>query len=94
MDAFKNITSQVKDAMGNSGSHSNAAPAAGQQPQGQKDDYGDKGAEFLNKKYLNDKLSRDQLEKITDGGREEIEKLTGDWCSSSSSKHIPEKFSN
>ncbi|KAI8631437.1 hypothetical protein F5Y19DRAFT_473110 [Xylariaceae sp. FL1651] len=69
MDALKSFTGGNKAE--NTGSSTSAVPA------GQKDDYGDKGASFLNKKYLNDKLSRDQLEKITDAGREGIEKMTG-----------------
>ncbi|KAI1171633.1 hypothetical protein F4777DRAFT_582750 [Nemania sp. FL0916] len=55
-------------------------------PAGQKDDYGDKGAEYVNKTYLSDKLSHDQLEKITDSAREGFEKATG--------KDVPDKFSN
>ncbi|KAI0097494.1 hypothetical protein GGR51DRAFT_540848 [Nemania sp. FL0031] len=75
MDALKNVLGGNKQQ-----NASNANPA------GQKGDYGDKGAEFINKKYLNDKLSRDQLEKVTDSAREGIEKATG--------KNIPDKFSN
>ncbi|GAW19061.1 hypothetical protein EKO27_g4518 [Xylaria grammica] len=79
MDALKNFAN--KGQSGAAGT-SNTAPAAG----AQKDDYGDKAAAFLNKKYNNDKLDRSQLEKITDGAREGFEKVTG--------KHVPEKFSN
>ncbi|TGJ82982.1 hypothetical protein E0Z10_g5802 [Xylaria hypoxylon] len=79
MDALKNFAKKAQT--GTSGT-SNTAPAAG----AQKDDYGDKAASFLNKKYNNDKLDRSQLEKITDGAREGLEKLTG--------KQAPNKFSN
>ncbi|KAI1821162.1 hypothetical protein F4861DRAFT_542209 [Xylaria intraflava] len=85
MDALKNLASGKK-------SEGSTKPEANAPATGQKDDYGDKGrhpekgAEFLNKKYLGDKLSRDQLEKITDSGREALEKATG--------KKVPEKFSN
>ncbi|KAI8947552.1 hypothetical protein F4801DRAFT_582285 [Xylaria longipes] len=44
------------------------------------------GAAFVNKKYFGGKLGHDQLEKITDTGREGFEKSTG--------KDIPDKFSN
>ncbi|KAI0532374.1 hypothetical protein GGR58DRAFT_490552 [Xylaria digitata] len=81
MDALKDFANKAQaGATGNS--NSNNAPAAG----AQKEDYGDKAASFLNKKYNNDKLDRNQLEKITDGAREGFEKLTG--------KHVSEKFSN
>ncbi|KAI2622046.1 hypothetical protein GGS21DRAFT_376303 [Xylaria nigripes] len=79
MDALKNFAS------GNKTEHQTGADK-NTEARGQKDDFGDKGAAYLNKKYLNDKLSRDQLEKITDTGRETLEKATG--------KKVPEKFSN
>ncbi|KAI1273024.1 hypothetical protein F5Y07DRAFT_378154 [Xylaria sp. FL0933] len=79
MDAIKNFAN--KAGQGNTSGQPTNAPAAGQ-----KDDYGDKGAEFVNKKYGNNKLDRNQLEKITDGARGGIEKMTG--------KDIPDKFSN
>ncbi|KAI0423500.1 hypothetical protein F5Y09DRAFT_327242 [Xylaria sp. FL1042] len=78
MDAIKNFANK---AQGNSTGQTTNAPAAGQ-----KDDYGDKGAQYLNKRYGDNKLSHGQLEKITDGAREGFEKMTG--------KHVPEKFSN
>ncbi|KAI0903138.1 hypothetical protein F4824DRAFT_463324 [Ustulina deusta] len=78
MDALKNFANK---AQGNASGHNSSAPAAGQ-----KDDYGDKAAGLLNKKYNNNKLSHDKLEKVTDGAREGFEKLTG--------KRVPEKFSN
>ncbi|KAJ8121229.1 hypothetical protein ONZ43_g2271 [Nemania bipapillata] len=82
MDALKKVIGGDKQ------NTQNANPAGAS---GQKDDYGDKGnpptgAEFINKKYLNDKLSRDQLEKVTDSAREGFEKMTG--------KNVPDKFSN
>ncbi|KAI1422509.1 hypothetical protein F5Y12DRAFT_717297 [Xylaria sp. FL1777] len=69
MDALKSFAGK---GQGNVSGQTNTAPAAGQ-----KDDYGDKAAEFLNKKYNNDKLNHNQLEKITDGAREGFEKITG-----------------
>ncbi|KAI1437356.1 hypothetical protein GGR50DRAFT_98178 [Xylaria sp. CBS 124048] len=83
MDALKNLAGGNKagNTQQPAGSGVNA-PVAG----GQKDDYGDKGAEFVNKKYLGDKLNRTQLEKITDKGRETLEKATG--------KKVPDKVSN
>ncbi|KAI1120143.1 hypothetical protein F5Y10DRAFT_258984 [Nemania abortiva] len=74
MDALKKVIGGEKQNTGNAN------------PAGQKDDYGDKGAEYVNKKYLNDKMSRDQLEKVTDSAREGFEKMTG--------KNVPDKFSN
>ncbi|KAI0968675.1 hypothetical protein F4678DRAFT_442462 [Xylaria arbuscula] len=82
MDALKNFANKAQGGATGQTNTNTAAPAAG----GQKDDYGDKGAEFLNKKYNNDKLSHNQLEKITDGAREGLEKITG--------KNVPDKFSN
>ncbi|KAJ3562394.1 hypothetical protein NPX13_g8583 [Xylaria arbuscula] len=76
MDAFKNLGNQGQDKTNQT---ANAAA-------GQKDDYGDKAAQFLNKKYNNNSLDKSQLEKITDGAREGFEKLTG--------KDVPDKFSN
>ncbi|KAF2969161.1 hypothetical protein GQX73_g4401 [Xylaria multiplex] len=82
MDALKDFANKAQASATGNSSSSNSAPAAG----AQKEDYGDKAASFLNKKYNNDKLDRNQLEKITDGAREGFEKITG--------KHVPEKFSN
>ncbi|KAJ2975005.1 hypothetical protein NUW58_g8481 [Xylaria curta] len=88
MDALKKVIG------GNHGSGSTNAPAAG--AGGQKDDLGDKGkiqtntaragAAYINKTYLGNKLSRDQLERTTDAGREYFEKSTG--------KQVPSKISN
>ncbi|KAI0202116.1 hypothetical protein F4808DRAFT_459126 [Astrocystis sublimbata] len=77
MDALKKVVG------GNHGSSSaGAAPAGG----AQKDDFGDKGAAYVNKNYLGGKLSHDQMEKGTDGIRGQFEKATG--------KHVPSKISN
>ncbi|KAI1360876.1 hypothetical protein F5Y08DRAFT_316281 [Xylaria arbuscula] len=76
MDAFKNLGNQGQDKT-NQAANTTAS---------QKDDYGDKAAQFLNKKYNNNSLDKSQLEKITDGAREGFEKLTG--------KDVPDKFSN
>ncbi|KAI0441210.1 hypothetical protein F4803DRAFT_524176 [Xylaria telfairii] len=83
MDALKKVVG--------GGSHSTSstnAPGAGvgAGAVGQKDDYGDKGASYVNKKYLGNKFSHNQLESITDAGREAFEKSTG--------KHVPSKISN
>ncbi|KAI1112555.1 hypothetical protein F5Y14DRAFT_452942 [Nemania sp. NC0429] len=43
-------------------------------------------AAFVNKKYMNDKFSKDQLEKVTDSARAGFEKATGN--------KVPDKFSN
>ncbi|KAI0429158.1 hypothetical protein F5Y09DRAFT_269049 [Xylaria sp. FL1042] len=59
--------------------------APGASSGGQQEDYGDKGAEYINKKYMGDKLSSDQREQITDAGRQGFEKATG--------QKVPEKFS-
>ncbi|KAI0869112.1 hypothetical protein GGS24DRAFT_479856 [Hypoxylon argillaceum] len=79
MDAFKKVLGGDKQNAGNA--NANAAVASGQ-----KADYGDKGAEYVNKKYFGDKANHNQLEKITDSAREGFEKLSG--------KKVPEKFSN
>ncbi|KAI0142626.1 hypothetical protein GGR57DRAFT_508706 [Xylariaceae sp. FL1272] len=80
MDALKNFANSAKESTGSSTTNTNTTTT------GQKDDYGDKGAAYLNKKYNNDSLSKDQLEKITDGAREGFEKITG--------KDVPDKYSN
>ncbi|KAI1296043.1 hypothetical protein F5Y03DRAFT_399051 [Xylaria venustula] len=49
---------------------------------GQQEDY---GAEYINKKYMGDKLSSEQREQMTDAGRQGIEKATG--------QKVPDKFS-
>ncbi|KAI3318100.1 hypothetical protein HD806DRAFT_540569 [Xylariaceae sp. AK1471] len=85
MDALKNALSGNK--AGNTSTTSGAGlGGSNTAPTGQKDDFGDKGAGYVNKKYFGNKLGHDQLEKITDAGRENIEKMTG--------KDIPDKFSN
>ncbi|KAI0487126.1 hypothetical protein F4859DRAFT_510906 [Xylaria cf. heliscus] len=90
MDALKKVVGG-----GNHSTSNTNNPATGAGAVGQKDDYGDKGksplsvslcAAFVNKKYLGNKFSHDQLENITDAGRGAFEKATG--------KHVPEKFSN
>ncbi|KAI1162731.1 hypothetical protein F5B18DRAFT_622689 [Nemania serpens] len=80
MDAFKNVLGGNKQ-----GAQPNAN-VAGAGTAGQTDDYGDKGAAAVNKKYLGDKLNRNQLEKVTDSARAGIEKATG--------SKVPNKFSN
>ncbi|TGJ81262.1 hypothetical protein E0Z10_g7503 [Xylaria hypoxylon] len=72
----------IKNAVGKAGNSGSSGASSG----GQKEDYGDKGADFVNKKYLGGKMSSDQREKVTDAGREGVEKSTG--------KDIPSKFSN
>ncbi|KAI1198782.1 hypothetical protein F5X97DRAFT_140239 [Nemania serpens] len=85
MDAFKKVLGGDKQSTG--GAQPNAAGAgAGAGVAGQKDDYGDKGAAFANKKYFGNKLSHEQLEKATDSARAGFEKATGN--------KVPEKFSN
>ncbi|KAI0513330.1 hypothetical protein F5B22DRAFT_612093 [Xylaria bambusicola] len=79
MDALKNLGGNKGQGM--TSNQATTAPAGGQ-----KDDYGDKAAQYLNHKYNNDKLDRSQMEKITDGAREGFEKLTG--------KNVPSKISN
>ncbi|KAI0194278.1 hypothetical protein EV127DRAFT_509216 [Xylaria flabelliformis] len=79
MDALKKVIGGENKNVGNT----NAGAGA---PVGQKDDYGDKGAAYVNKSYLGGKLNHDQLEKMTDAGREGLEKATG--------KNVPDKFSN
>ncbi|KAI0458230.1 hypothetical protein F5B21DRAFT_500494 [Xylaria acuta] len=91
MDALKKVIGG-----GNHSTGSTNAPGAGAGAPAQKADYGDKGtspfspsptrAAYVNKSYLGGKVGHDQLEKITDAGREGFEKATG--------KHVPEKFSN
>lgn len=83
MDALKKVVGGGSSNNNNNTTTSgNAAPAAG----GQKDDYGDKGAAYVNKNYLGGKVGHEQLENITDSGREAFEKSTG--------KNVPDKFSN
>ncbi|KAI0391216.1 hypothetical protein F5Y17DRAFT_441383 [Xylariaceae sp. FL0594] len=84
MDALKNF---VGGSSGSSTTNNNdAATTNATATTGQKDDYGDKGAAYLNQKYAGGKFTHDQLEKMTDAGRETYEKVTGN--------KVNEKFSN
>ncbi|GAW24598.1 hypothetical protein ANO14919_141890 [Xylariales sp. No.14919] len=80
MDTIKKAAKKV--------SHSDSGPGAssGGNAGGAQEDYGDKGAEYINKNYLGDKMSREQREKVTDAGREGFEKATG--------KNVPSNISN
>ncbi|KAI1189460.1 hypothetical protein F5B17DRAFT_391586 [Nemania serpens] len=80
MDAFKKVLGGDKQATGGAQPNANAGGA------GQSNDYGDKGAAAVNKKYLGDKMSGNQLEKATDSARAGFEKATG--------QNVPDKFSN
>ncbi|KAI1264769.1 hypothetical protein F5Y18DRAFT_78493 [Xylariaceae sp. FL1019] len=82
MDALKNFANSAKESTGSGNTNTNTSTSS----TGQTSDYGDKGAEYINKKYNNDSMSKDQLEKITDGAREGFEKISG--------KDIPDKYSN
>ncbi|KAH8156890.1 hypothetical protein CIB48_g11355 [Xylaria polymorpha] len=76
MDALKKVVG--------GGSHSTSstnAPAAGAGAGA-----GAVGASYINKKYLGNKFSHDQLESITDAGRGAFEKSTG--------KQVSSKISN
>jgi len=68
---------------GSSGGGQQAANPGGE-------DYGDKGLDAIEKKFGEGKVDPNKMrstnEKITDGAREQFEKLTG--------KNVPEKFSN
>ncbi|TRX90708.1 hypothetical protein FHL15_008483 [Xylaria flabelliformis] len=77
MDALKKVIGGGNQNVNNTNAGAGTAPA------GQKDDY---GAAYVNKSYLGGKLNHDQLEKMTDAGREGLEKATG--------KNVPDKFSN
>ncbi|KAI1734609.1 hypothetical protein F4680DRAFT_437692 [Xylaria scruposa] len=86
MDALKKVIGGENQNAANTNAGPFAGHNTGTAPVGQKDDYGDKGAAYVNKEYMGGKFSHDQLEKITDAGRGAFEKATG--------KHVPEKFSN
>ncbi|KAI1349730.1 hypothetical protein F5Y01DRAFT_316405 [Xylaria sp. FL0043] len=79
MDTLKKVADKGKDLKNKAPGTSSGAAG------GQQEDYGDKGAEFLNKKYMGDRLSSDQREQMTDAGRQGFEKATG--------QKVPEKFS-
>ncbi|KAI1757557.1 hypothetical protein F4782DRAFT_479063 [Xylaria castorea] len=85
MDALKKVIGGGSQNTGNTNAPV-AGAGSGAAPVGQKDDFGDKGAAYVNKSYLGGKFSHDQLEKMTDAGREGLEKATG--------KNVPDKFSN
>ncbi|KAF3390338.1 hypothetical protein F1880_009422 [Penicillium rolfsii] len=83
MDKLSGLASKLG---GGSSSNNSAQPnqAAGNE------DYLDKALDSAERKYGGGKVDpakmRSTNEKITDGAREQFEKLTG--------KHVPEKFSN
>ncbi|KAF7876801.1 hypothetical protein EAF04_001884 [Stromatinia cepivora] len=80
MDFVNKAKDALKSSSGSTGTtNTNTAGGAG------KEDYGDKGLDFIEKK-TGHTLTRDQNEKITDGARGLYEKQTG-------SKVNP-KFSN
>ncbi|KAI1274522.1 hypothetical protein F5Y07DRAFT_372659 [Xylaria sp. FL0933] len=83
MDTLKKVADKGKDLKNKAPGASSGGSAAG--ASGHQQDYGDKGAEFLNKKYMGDRLSSDQREQMTDAGRQGFEKATG--------QKVPEKFS-
>ncbi|ERF75843.1 hypothetical protein EPUS_01209 [Endocarpon pusillum Z07020] len=58
----------------------------GQAPAGQKEDYGDKAAAFINKNTGGHVKDKKMMEKITDGLRSAYEKATG--------KKVNPKYSN
>ncbi|KAK8054784.1 hypothetical protein PG993_000011 [Apiospora rasikravindrae] len=63
----------IKKASGSGSGTANQQPAGGAPQQ----DYGDKAANMLDKKYNGGKLGEAKLEKITDGLRTGYEKATG-----------------
>lgn len=65
------------DALKNKLTGSGATSSSTQQPNGQKDDYGDKLANGLDRKYNDGRIGHDNMEKITDGVRNAYEKATG-----------------
>jgi len=83
MDFVNKAKDTLKSGSGGAGTNTNTANTAG--GSAGKEDYGDKGLDFVEKKSGHS-LSRDQNEKITDGARGLYEKQTG-------SKVNP-KFSN
>ncbi|KAJ3558442.1 hypothetical protein NPX13_g9704 [Xylaria arbuscula] len=70
MDALKKVVGKGDKAA----ETSQASGPAGTGQQGQ--DLGDKGAEYLNKKYMGDKISAEQRESMTDKAREGFENVT------------------
>ncbi|KAB8292890.1 hypothetical protein EYC80_007256 [Monilinia laxa] len=80
MDFVNKAKDAIKSGSGSSGTtNTNTAGGA------QKEDYGDKGLDFIEKKAGHN-LTREQNEKITDGARGLYEKQTGNT--------INPKFSN
>ncbi|CAJ2509697.1 Uu.00g147230.m01.CDS01 [Anthostomella pinea] len=73
MDMLKKVTDK---AQGN----------AGQQSIAQKEDYGDKAFNYVDNKYMGNKLDDSKTEGYTDKIRETFEKQTG--------KNVPDKVSN
>ncbi|ESZ93580.1 hypothetical protein SBOR_6009 [Sclerotinia borealis F-4128] len=84
-----NFVNKAKDAIqgnsGNTGTTSNTTTNTAAGGAGGKEDYGDKGLDFIEKK-TGHTLTREQNEKITDGARGLYEKQTGSAVNS--------KFSN
>ncbi|KAJ5377130.1 uncharacterized protein N7496_004539 [Penicillium cataractarum] len=82
MDKLSGLASKLGGGSSSSGSGSN-------QPAGN-EDYLDKALDSAERKFGGGKVDPEKMrstnEKITDGAREQFEKLTG--------KHVPEKFSN
>ncbi|KAI0509479.1 hypothetical protein F5B22DRAFT_322878 [Xylaria bambusicola] len=71
----------LKKVVGKGDKANESGPGAAKEGQ----DYGDKGAEYINKKYMGDKLSADQREQMTDTARQGFENATG--------KKVPGKLS-
>jgi len=82
MDKIKEMANKVGSGSGSTGTGTTGTTGGAGAPG---TDYGDKGIAALEKKTGHN-LSAEQNEKITDGGRNFIEKQTG--------KNIPDKFSN
>ncbi|KAA8566738.1 hypothetical protein MFRU_044g00560 [Monilinia fructicola] len=72
MDFVNKAKDAIKSGSGSSGTTNTNTAAGG----AQKEDYGDKGLDFIEKK-TGHTLTRDQNEKITDGARGLYEKQTG-----------------
>ncbi|KAF7117322.1 hypothetical protein CNMCM5793_006071 [Aspergillus hiratsukae] len=84
MDKLSGLASKL------SGSHSTSANQTHGQPQGQQQDYVDRGLDSLEQRFGGGKIDSTKMrstnEKITDGAREQFEKVTG--------YKVPGKFSN
>ncbi|KAJ3866256.1 MAG: hypothetical protein NXY57DRAFT_991051 [Lentinula lateritia] len=86
MSSFLNkLTGTTNSSVNSSGGMTDTSANGGMSGSNQNEDYGDKALDFIEKK-TGHTLGRDTNEKITDGVRNQYEKMSG--------KTVPSKVSN